>query len=69
MEHKPITPLDCVRIAGLAMCDPRTARAYVDGRPTRPSVSARIEAAVRTLGWVERLPRAVAGNMSAGRAE
>lgn len=57
MEHSatdPLSPNDRIRVAGIAACDPRAVRNFIEGRPNMPSVRARIIAALRSLGWLER---------------
>lgn len=49
-----LTPADRVQIAAVALCDPKTVLAWLKGRTVRPSLDARIVAALRARGWLER---------------
>ena len=51
MPHKSsFSGIDLLRIACAAVCDRRTVRRYLDGRPVTNSSAARIERALRDLG-------------------
>jgi hypothetical protein len=45
-----INGVDLLRIACLVVCDRRTVRRYLEGRPVTDSTAARIERALRELG-------------------
>ena len=51
----PLTPHECVQVAAIATVDPRTVRNLISGKAVRSSAAGRIQAALRTLGWLERV--------------
>jgi hypothetical protein len=54
MSEAKLTPHDERRVAVAAGCDPRTVRAYLNGRPTRSTTAARIRDALKLLDLSER---------------
>lgn len=51
MSDAKLTPHEERRVAVTAGCDPRTVRAYLEGRPMRSTTAARIAEALRTLNF------------------
>lgn len=49
MSDAKLTPHDERRVAVAAGCDPRTVRAYLEGRPMRSTTAARIRDALKDL--------------------
>ena len=49
----PIPPAEIRKIAVVASCDPRTVRAYLDGRRVLESIARGISAALRKIGRAE----------------
>ena len=49
MTEARLTPHEVREVAIHAYCDPRTVRAYLDGRPQHSTTAARIERALREL--------------------
>ncbi len=54
MHDAKLTPHDERRVAVAAGCDPRTVRAYLEGRPMRSTTAARIRETLKDLGLEER---------------
>jgi DNA-binding LacI/PurR family transcriptional regulator len=53
MNALQLTPHQEREVAVLAGCDPRTVRAYVDGKPQRSTIAARVEQALAKLGYLK----------------
>lgn len=56
-SSEPLAPLathEVVAIAAAALCDVKTVRSFLRDGPVRPSLRARIIAALRKRGWLER---------------
>lgn len=53
-----LTPHDERRVAVVAGCDPRTVRAFLEGRPQRSTIAARVSEALRTLDLAPVAPQA-----------
>jgi hypothetical protein len=49
MHCPKLTPHQAREVAARAYCDPRTVRAYLNGRPQHSTTAARIERAIREL--------------------
>jgi hypothetical protein len=49
MTEARLTPHEVREVAARAYCDPRTVRAYFDGRPQHSTTAARIERALREM--------------------
>jgi hypothetical protein len=57
MSDARLTPHEVREVAARAYCDPRTVRAYLDGRPQHSTTAARIERAIRELHGAENATR------------
>lgn len=49
VSHTKLTPHELREVAARAFCDPRTVRAYLDGRSQHSTTVARIQRAIREL--------------------
>jgi hypothetical protein len=63
-----LSPHDERRVAVEAGCDPRSVRAYIEGRSQRSTTAARIEAALARLGLCPPPRRAPRGAVARGTA-
>lgn len=53
-----LTPHDERRVAVVAGCDPRTVRAFLEGRPQRSTIASRVAEALRVLDLAHVAPQA-----------